>query len=181
MILSSKRKEQGFSLPELLVVIAIITLMTGLMLPNWRSGDRTLTLNRVVAKAGQDVRRVQEFALRAQAYICPNAEEDKISGYGIFFDQAIPTSYILFAECNDNNTYNALIDGIVEIVQLESGIQIQSVSPGPQVSIVFIPPIPLVFIQPGNLLATQISFSRIDEVEGQKILDITNKGVIDID
>ena len=66
-------------------------------------------------------------------------------------------------------------------MQLESGIQIQSVSPGPQVSIVFIPPIPLVFIQPGNLLATQISFSRIDGVEGQKILDITNKGVIDID
>ena len=181
MILSSKRREQGFSLPELLVVIAIIMLMTGLMLPNWRSGDRTLTLNRVVAKAGQDVRITQELALRAQAYTCPNDPEDKISGYGIFFDQNIPTSYIIFAECNDNNTYNAEIDGMVETVQLEKGIQIQGVSPGPEVSIVFIPPIPTVFIQPGNLLATQISFGRIDEVEGQKILDITNKGVIDID
>jgi len=55
VILSSKRGEQGFSLPELLVVIAIIVLMTGLMLPNWRSGDRTLTLNRVVSKAGQSI------------------------------------------------------------------------------------------------------------------------------
>ena len=181
MILSSKRGEQGFSLPELLVVIAIIVLMTGLMLPNWRSGDRTLTLNRVVSKAGQDVRRTQELALRAQAYICPNDPAENISGYGIFFDQNIPTSYIIFAECNDNNTYNAEIDGIVEAVQLERSIQIQNVSPGPQISIVFIPPVPSVFIQPGNLLATQISFGRIDEVGAQKILDITNKGVIDID
>lgn len=181
MILSFKRGEQGFSLPELLVVIAIIVLMTGLMLPNWRSGDRTLTLNRVVAKAGQDVRRVQEFALRAQAYICPNDPAEKISGYGIFFDKSISTSYILFAECNDNNAYNPGIDGIVETVQLEKGVEIQGVSPGPQVSIVFIPPTPTVFIQPGNLLATQISFGRIDEVGAQKILDITNKGVIDID
>jgi len=181
VILSFKRGEQGFSLPELLVVIAIIVLMTGLMLPNWRSGDRTLTLNRVSAKAGQDVRRTQELALRAPASICPNDPTEKISGYGIFFDQNIPTSYIIFAECNDNNTYNAGIDGMVETVQLEKSIEIQSVSPGPQISIVFIPPTPSVFIQPGNLLATQISFGRIDEVGAQKILDITNKGVIDID
>jgi len=121
------------------------------------------------------------YLKQVKAYICPNDPAEKISGYGIFFDQNIPTSYIIFAECNDNNTYNAEIDGIVEAVQLERGIQIQSVSPGPQISIVFIPPVPSVFIQPGNLLATQISFGRIDEVGAQKILDITNKGVIDID
>ena len=179
--MTRKITEHGFSIPELLVVVAIIVLMTGLMLPNWRSGDRTLALNRVVHKAGQDVRRAQELALRAKAHICPNDPAEKISAYGVFFDQDMPTSYILFAECNNNNTYNEGTDGIVETVQLESGIKIQSVSPGPKISIVFVPPTPTVFIQPGDLLSTQISFGRIDEVEGQKILDITNKGVIDID
>jgi len=88
----SMKREQGFTLPELLVVVAIIVLMTGLALPNWRSGERTLALDRVVHKAGQDVRRAQELALRAQAHTCPNDPTEKISGYGVFFDQNTPTS-----------------------------------------------------------------------------------------
>jgi len=175
------RREHGFTIPELLVVVAIIVLMTGLMLPNFRSGERTLALNRVVHKAGQDVRRAQELALRAQAYTCPNDPAEKISAYGVFFDQNTPTSYILFAECNGNNTYNTGTDGIVEIIQLESGIEIQSVSPSPQISIVFIPPIPTVFLKPGDPSLAQVSFRRIDGVGDSKILGISSKGIIDID
>ena len=178
--LFSMRSEHGFTIPELLVVVSIIILMTGLTLPNWRSGERTLTLDRVVHKAGQDVRRVQELALRAQAYIC---DTGSISGYGVFFDQDTPTSYILFAECNGNNTYDDEIDGIVEEVQMESGIKIQSVFPGPQISIVFVPPIPLVFLKPGDppLPLARVFFKRIDEVGTQRTLEVTSRGVIDMD
>lgn len=172
------RKEYGFTIPELLVVVTIIILMTGLTLPNWRSGEKTLTLDRVVHKAGQDVRRVQELALRAQAYTC---DTGSISGYGVFFDQNTPTLYILFAECNNNNIYNEGIDGKVEEIQLESGIKIQSVFPGPQISIVFVPPIPLVFLKPDDPSSTQVFFQRADGVGAKRILEVTRKGVIDID
>ena len=172
------RREQGFTIPELLVVVAIIVLMTGLLLPNWRSGERTLALSRVVHKAGQDVRRAQELALRAQAYTCLSGT---ISGYGVFFDQNSSTSYTIFAECNANNTYDAGTDGIVETIQIESGIEIQSVSPGPQISIVFVPPVPLVFLEPGDPSLTRVFFQRVDGVGNQRTLEITNKGVIDID
>ena len=176
-----QRRGAGFTIPELLVVVAIIMLMTGLMLPNWRSGERTLTLDRVVHKAGHDVRRVQELALRAQAYTC---DTGSISGYGVFFDQDTPTSYILFAECNGNNTYNDEIDGIVEEVQMESGVEISLVSLIPQstqISIVFVPPTPLVFLKPGDPSLVRIFFQRADGVGTAKILEVTSRGVIDID
>jgi len=173
------KSQLGFTLSELLVVIGIIALITVLVVPNWRSGERSLALDRVVHKAGQDVRKVQELALRAQAYTCD--PPGSISGYGIFFDESNSTSYILFAECNGSNIYNAGIDGIVKTVQLESGIEIQSVSPSPKASIVFIPPAPTVFIKPGDPLAAQVFFVRIDGVGDTKILDVSSKGVIDID
>lgn len=175
---------RGFSIPELLVVVAIIVLMTGLLLINWRSGERSLALSRVVHKAGQDVRRVQELALRAQAYICPNAPiipTETISGYGVFFNQDSPDLYILFAECNHNNTYNEGIDGIVEAISLESGITISSVAPNSKTSIVFVPPTPQVFINGNTDGNMQVSFQRTDGVGNVKILDVNAKGVIDVD
>jgi len=177
----TKSREEGFTIPELLVVVAIIVLMTGLVLPNFRSGERTLALNRAVHKAGQDVRKAQELALSAKTHICPNDPAEKISGYGVFFDQNIPTSYVIFAECNNNNTYNEGIDGIVETISLESGIEISLVSPNAKTSIVFVPPIPLVFTNgnPGENM--QVSFQRIDGVGTVKILGINSRGVLDID
>jgi len=171
----------GFTIIELLIVVGIIVFMTALILPNWRSGERTLALDRTVHKAGQDVRRVQELALRAQPHICPNDPAEKISGYGVFFNQNISTSYIIFAECNDNNTYNEGIDGIVETISLESGIEISLVSPSATTSIVFVPPTPLVFTNGNPGEDVQISFQRTDGVGAVKTLDINSKGVIDID
>jgi len=170
----------GFTIIELLIVIGIIVLMTGLMLPTFRSGERTLALSRVVHKAGQDVRNTQELALRAKAHICPNDPAEKISGYGVFFDQNIPTSYIIFAECNDNNTYNEGTDGIVETISLESNIEISLVSPSAKTSIVFVPPTPLVFTNGNPGENVQISFQRQDGVGAVKTLDINSKGVIDV-
>ena len=174
----TKNREKGFTIPELLVVVAIIVLMTGLILPNWRSGEKTLALNRVVHKAGQDVRRAQELALRAQAHNC---SVGAMRGYGVYFSQNSHTSYIIFAECSGNFEYDQGMDDIIETLSLESNIEIASVNPSPAVSILFIPPTPLVFIKPEDPLSTQISFQRIDGVEGMKILDINSKGVIDID
>jgi len=168
----------GFSLPELLVVVAMILLMTGLILPNWRSGERTLALDRVVHKAGQDVRRVQELALRAQIHNC---SVGTIQGYGIYFNESNPASYIIYAECSGNFEYDLGLDDIVETVLLASSIQIANVNPSSAISVLFIPPTPLVFIKPGDPSSTQVSFQRVDGVGVLRILDISSKGVIDID
>ena len=102
-------------------------------------------------------------------------------GYGVYFSQNSPTSYIIFAECSGDFEYSPGIDDIVETLSLESNIEIVSVNPNPAVSILFIPPIPLVFIKPQDPASTQVSFQRTDGVGNVKILDINSKGVIDID
>jgi len=170
----------GFTIVELLVVVAVIVFMTGVLLLNWRSGERTLALSRVVHKAGQDVRRVQELALRAQAHNCAVGS---ISAYGIFFNQSTPGSYLLFAECNSTNAYESGVGGddVVDTIQLEAGVMIQGVSPGSTVSIVFVPPTPRVFLNPGSPTSVQIFFQREDGTGTLKTLDVNSKGVIDID
>ncbi|MCH7828639.1 prepilin-type N-terminal cleavage/methylation domain-containing protein [Patescibacteria group bacterium] len=168
----------GYTMTELLVVVGIIVLMTSLILPNWRSGDRSLALARTAAKVGQDVRRAQELAMRAQAYTCATGS---ITGYGIYFNVNTPESYILFAECNDTNTYDAGLDGVVETITMESGVQMQSVTPTPAVSIVFIPPTPIVWIKPGDPSQAQIVLERKDGVAGTRIVTVSSKGIIDVD
>ena len=177
LTLLRKDRGAGFTLPELLVAVAIIVLMTALILPTWKSGERTLALDRVVHKAGQDVRRTQELALGARPYTC---QTGSMFGYGIFFDSSSPNSYLVFAECDENTIgYNAGTDGIVETITLENNVQIASVSPTSQISIVFVPPTPTVFLKPGDPLLAQISFQRTDGQGTPKTLDINSKGVID--
>lgn len=168
----------GFTIIELLVVAGIIVLMAALVVPAWKSGEKTLALDRVVHKAGQDVRRTQELAMRAQPYTCSTGT---IFAYGIFFDTTSPTSYLIFAECDQNSIgYNAGTDGVVETISLENNVQIVSVSPSSQMSVVFVPPTPTVFLKPGDPSLAQVSFQRTDSQGTPKVLDISSKGIIDV-
>ena len=157
------------------MVIAIISLLTALTLPNWRSGARSLALERSAFKLGQDVRRAEELALRAQAFEC---ETGSITGYGVAFDLYNPTTYLLFAECNGDNTYSSQ-DSIVDTITLESDTVISSLVPGPQSSVVFIPPTPRIFINPGGLEELQVQLTTTGGAS--KSVTITHKGIIDIE
>ncbi|MBI4138047.1 MAG: prepilin-type N-terminal cleavage/methylation domain-containing protein [Candidatus Wildermuthbacteria bacterium] len=178
---------RGFTIPELLVVIFIMSFMSGLVLVNWRAGERGLALDRAAHKLGQDVRRAQELAMRAQPFACAAGS---ISGYGVFFSQDMPESYSLFAECNGNNAYNDGTDGLVETVSLEPGISIQDVFPAlPAVkrgSVVFLPPMPVIAVTSGTaspIVRTQMAvvLQRADDSSLTRRVTITNKGIIDID
>lgn len=169
-------KKKGFTIPELLVVIAIISLLTALTLPNWRSGQRSLALERSAFKLAQDIRKTAEMALRAEAFIC---DTGKITGYGVAFDTSSPERYIIFADCNADNAYG-IGDGEVEILEFEGSIEISSLVPGPKASVVFVPPIPRIWLKPGSPQEIQIQLAPIGE-EISRLVTITDKGIIDIE
>ena len=97
------------------------------------------------------------------------------------------TQYRLFANCKPDGSLDDYAFGVDDVVlpegtiTLESGVEIASVNPNPSASILFIPPTPLIFIKPGDPLNARVFFQRADGVGTAKILEVTSRGVIDID
>ena len=175
--LEQRKSLTGFTIPELLVSIFIIALMTAIILPNWHAGETTLALDRATHKLSQDIRKATELAQRAQFYQCATGS---ISGYGIYIAPGTSTSYILYVECNDNEEYNQGIDAIFQgqAIILENGIEITSTN---ATSVLFVPPVPTITIQPGSLDQAQITLSAVGDASRSKTITITTKGIIDID
>lgn len=172
---------KGFTIPELLVSIFIIVLMTALVLPSWHAGETVLALDRAAHKLAQDMRRATELAQRAQPLAPPlTCAPGNISGYGMHISSGTPASYTLYAECNGNQEYNAGVDAAFQTVTLESKIQITSATPS-SFSVFFVPPVPTITIQPGNLSQAQVTLSVADDPSKSKVITITTKGIIDID
>lgn len=172
------KQHKGFTLTELLVVIGIMAVMTAVVFPNIRLGDKRLALERASQKLAQDTGRMLELSLRVHEYNCSGG--GSVSGYGVFFDIGSPTEYVLFVDCNDNQKYNSGIDGIFGIVEIESGIQISAVSINPKFSVVFLPPDPEVFFNPGNETEVQVTLQE-SSGSATKIIKINSRGLIDID
>lgn len=186
----SNVQKKGFTLVELLVVIALIVFITGLTLINLRTGADILVLERAAHRVAQDMRRTMEFTLRSQAFAdCGGS--DTLAGYGIRFNSAQPNCYLIYAECNDNATYQGVEcdgtgsgpDKAVEAIELEKGVQIQSINPSPKFNILFIPPDPEILINNKKTPGTQavVTLELENDATKTRTVTISIKGVVDID
>jgi len=167
---------KGFTLLELTVVIAIIILLSGIVLSNYRVGEKEYTLLRSAQKLAQDLRRAEELALSAKAY--PGAPSSFKGGFGVNF-QINSISYTLFADLNDNKVFDPGED--LEILNLEKKVKISGLSASP-LNIVFLPPDPQVCIS-GNCPAiseAQITLSLETNPAKTKIIKVNQIGLITI-
>lgn len=145
-------KNKGFTLTELLTVIAIISIMSVLVLPNYRIGERQFALQRSAYKLAQDLRRAQEMTMSAKEF--PAAPPTFMGVYGINF-QLNFTSYILFADLNNNKVFDSGEE--IENLSLEKGVKISNLSPASEgpgpLNIAFTPPDPTINFNPSDSLA----------------------------
>ena len=167
---------KGFTVIEILVAVGIIMLTTGLLFVNWQSAKGHLSLERAVSQVAQDITRAQELSLRSQVFLCSSGS---ISGYGIYFDVVTPSSYILFAECNGDNTYQSGVDGVVEKITLEKGVFFTQLVPTPNWSIVFVPPEPQIFLKPGDPSQVNVVLGLEQDASFKKTINVNARGVID--
>jgi len=162
----------GFTIIELLVVMAIIVIVSGLVLANWRGGEKQYALQRAANKLAQDIRRVEEFAMSARAF---QGQIPK-GGYGIYFKISEKDHYILFADLNGNNHYDSGSDGLVEDIKIEKEVQISQLSASP-LHITFTPPDPTVTIKPDALLA-QITLAIQTDPTKTKTIQVNKAGLV---
>lgn len=163
---------KSFTLVELMVVIGIIVLLTIIILPNYRTGERQLALQRASQKLAQDIRRMAEFSMAAKEF----QDQIPLGGYGLHFKVSEKKHYILFADFNGNYQYDASSDGLVEKVKIEKHVQIYQLSASP-LEITFTPPDPKVTITPESELA-QITLSLETNTDKIKTVKVNKAGLV---
>src|SRR3989344_2062495 len=117
----SKKKSGGVTLVEVLVSIGIFTVLTGVVLSNYR-GYNT---NALFANASEDI----VLALR-QAQVYGVGVKKDVGGsfttpYGVWF-LANTNSLIIFADNNSNGLYGSADDTIIETITWPSNIKIRT-------------------------------------------------------
>lgn len=123
------RRPQGFTLIELLVSLSIITVITGQMLANFRSGQRLSELRFSTEIVMAQLREIQTNAVTGRLVgICSGGTNDgkvceatKVpsldctggscddrvpSGYGVRFSTVNPTEYVVFFDVDGDATYD---------------------------------------------------------------------------
>jgi len=167
-------KNKGFTLVELLVVISIISLLSLLLLTNYRAGDAQLKLQRSSYKLAQDIRRAEEMAISAKDFqgIIPG-------GYGIYFNLNQPSQYILFADLNSNKQYN--VAEAVEILKFENTVSLQTLVPisaNNSLTVIFSPPDPTINFSP-DAASASITIKTVGAAI-QKTIQINKVGLISV-
>ncbi|MFZ2167558.1 MAG: type II secretion system protein [Minisyncoccia bacterium] len=84
---------RGFSLIELMVVLAIIITITGVVLTNQSSFNKSLILANTAYDVALSVRNAQTFGLSSRVISTATNV-----GYGVNFDRATPNKFTLFTD-----------------------------------------------------------------------------------
>ena len=173
--------KNAFTLVEIIVVVSIIFILTSILVANFPKGREQFALQRTSYKLIQDLRRAQEMAMSAREECCDDSEpcEKKANGFGIYFDKFSPHSYLLFANCDESYNYIEYIDKDLELIDLEKGTEIFSLSTS-LLSIVFAPPSPITYVNGSPGFEAQIVISLESDTSRIKIIEVNKTGLIKI-
>ena len=144
--MNHKQKNQsGISYIEMAIIIAIIGILCAMLLTGFKSAEMEISLRNSAYQVAGDIRKAQNMAMAT----VEQSGGDPY-GYGVRFVSS-SDSYFIFADMNNDKVYNAGIDTIVDLnqINLPDDIEIFNVSPASQSDIVFVSPDPTTFIN-GN-------------------------------
>ncbi|MBI4812210.1 prepilin-type N-terminal cleavage/methylation domain-containing protein [Candidatus Falkowbacteria bacterium] len=174
----NQKSQRGFTLIELIVSISVIAMMSGLFLANYHSANKRSELASAAQKTASDIRLAQQFSLGANEFNgAPPA-----GGWGIYFDESSPDSYIIFADIDENRNYDSGEEharvnlpvgvSIEEIEDSDTGIIITNAS------VVFLPPDPITYIN--NSSGNNVSITLKDVNNSVKTVEVNFLGLVEV-
>ena len=146
-------KAGGFTLVEMLVVLAIIIVMTGIVIFNVNTERQNSALLHSAQKLSLDLRRAQTYALSSKGF---KSDIDIPWGWGVHFFGAGSTSYVIFAD-RDNNKIRTDSNEDFETINFENGISFSSSNIS---DVIFIPPEPTTVFTPDQTMASVILINK---------------------
>jgi prepilin-type N-terminal cleavage/methylation domain-containing protein len=93
----------GFTLIEVLISLFIIVVMTTVFLANYKGGERSNNLFLAQQQLISDLRTSQNKGLGSTSY----NGSFPAGGWGVHLSTASPNNYIIFADVNGNDAYEA--------------------------------------------------------------------------
>ncbi|MBI5787120.1 MAG: type II secretion system protein [Candidatus Niyogibacteria bacterium] len=144
-------KSQGFTLVELTVTIGITVIISILILADFPEFTRRLALSRTAQAVAVSFREAESAALAVREF-----GSGIFPAYGIHFESPPLTSYVLFADTNNNRVYDGIgekadeftINGQPHVSRLCGGTK--SAPPGRcdlvRLDVVFVRPNPDIYI-----------------------------------
>jgi len=153
---------KGFTVLEMLVVLSIIGIITGIVIFDVGSQQRNLALLRSAQNLSLNLRQMENFALSSKTFKTSGVP----CGWGIHFNGAGSTSYIIFADkainmnCSDRDFIRAA-DGSedLENINIDPQITFSSLSGGLS-DVIFSPPEPSVVFVPNQTMATIVLVNK---------------------
>jgi prepilin-type N-terminal cleavage/methylation domain-containing protein len=149
------KQEQGFTLVELLASVAIFSVITSVAVFNNSQFNSAVLLTNLTYEIALSVRQAQFYGITVKQSASSNNFD---SGYGIHFDTASPTTYILFEDKPpQNHVYD--VGEALETFTIQKGNRIpklvlwsgSSTSTPSKVDISFLRPNPDTWITAGGL------------------------------
>lgn len=171
----SKKKINGFTLIEIIVSIIIIMFLLAIFFANYHSADKRTELNMAAQKMASDIRTVQNNSLGAKIF----NSSFPAGGWGIYFSLAEPESYIIFADINNNQAYDASGGELIKTIELPNGVEISSINPSASTAITFLPPDPITYVNGSNTTNAEIHLVE-NSNDSIKTVRINSFGLIEV-
>lgn len=130
------QRHHGFTVVELLVVMSILLTVSSIVLMRHNEFRANILLRSIAYEIALTIRQAQVYGLGIKEF---QGIADPIAafeiGYGVHFDEATPTMFILFADLDDDRRYVAANDTIVQLFTLPGGNVVVDVCAGAGVNV----------------------------------------------
>lgn len=127
---------RGFTLLELLVIMSVMLAVSSLVLMRHKEFRANILLRSIAYEVALTIRQAQVYGLGIKEY--QGISDPLLAfqiGYGAHFETATPTTFILFADLDDDRTYVAASDNIIQLLTLTGGNTIVDLCAGAGVNV----------------------------------------------